>query len=68
MNHAMGYQTMWHAWATITGVEIMHMLRKGQASFVSGKSEAQYLAHFILKLFDVTTPFLPRYFNRKNAF
>ncbi|MBT5953798.1 IS6 family transposase, partial [bacterium] len=30
MNHAMGYHTMWHATTTITGVETMHMLRKGQ--------------------------------------
>ena len=27
MNHAMGYQTMWHAWATTTGVEVMHMIQ-----------------------------------------
>jgi len=26
MNHAMGYQTMWHAWATTTGVAVMHMI------------------------------------------
>ena len=32
MNHAMGYHSMWHAWATTTGVEIMHIIKKGQLS------------------------------------
>ena len=68
MNHAMGYHTMWHASATVTGVEIMHMLRKGQAYFVRGKKEPQHLCHFILRLFDIPVPYLPSYSNRKSAF
>ena len=67
MNHAMGYHTMWHAWATITGVEMMHMLRKGQVAFYSNK-EPQVLRNFIHRLFDCSGPIFPTYYNRNGAF
>ena len=68
MNHAMGYHTMWHAWATTTGVEVMHMLRKGQAGYGPKPKEAQSMSLFILKLFDISAPFFTSYSNRKQAF
>ena len=68
MNHAMGYHNILNAWATTTGVEIMHMIRKGQASFITGKSCAQQIVHFMHKLFDIPVPYLVSYSNRKSAF
>ena len=66
--HAMGYHNILNAWATPTGVEIMHMIRKGQASFITGKSCAQKIVHFMHKLFDIPVPYLVSYSNRKSAF
>ena len=68
MNHAMGYHTMWHAWATTTGVEVMHMLKKGQVSWSSRTKNAQSRCHFVLKLFGLIPPIFTSYSNRKHAF
>jgi len=56
MNHAMGYQTMWHAWATTTGVEVMHMIRKGQVRWVSGKQDSKQGRDFIHTIFGISAP------------
>ena len=67
MNHAMGYHTMWNAWSTTTGVEIMHMLRKGQVPFLS-KESAQGIRNFIHRLFDIPGTAMPIYTNRPSPF
>ena len=54
MNHEMGYQTMWNAWATTTGVEVMHMLRKGQVRWVSGKEDSKQGSDFIHTIFGIS--------------
>ena len=56
MNHAMGYQTMWQAWATTTGVEVMHMIRKGQVRWVSGKEDNKQGRAFIHTIFGISAP------------
>ena len=56
MNHAMGYQTMWHAWSTITGVKVMHMIRKGQVRWVSGKQDSKQGRDFIHTIFGIAAP------------
>ena len=67
MNHAMGYHTMWNTWATTTGVEVIHMLRKGQVPFIS-KKEPQVLRNFIHRFFDIKGPIFPTYYNRPCPF
>jgi transposase, IS6 family len=67
MTHAMGYHTMWYAHTTITGVETMHMLRKGQVTYYS-KKHAQSLRDFIHRLFDIIGSIFPLYSNRKIVF
>ena len=56
-----------HAWATITGVEVMHMLRKGQARFLMN-AEPQVLRNFIHRVFDCPGPIFPSYHNREFVF
>ena len=68
MNHAMGYHSMWHAWATTTGVEIMHMIKKGQLSWHSSAKNVQSRCHFVHKLFGLMPPIFTSYSNRKPAF
>ena len=67
MNHAMGYHTMQHAWSTTTGVEVMHMLKKGQVSWSSSTKNTQSRCHFVHKLFGLTPPIFTSYSNRKQA-
>ena len=68
MNHAMGYHDMMHALIPITGVEVMHMIRKRQVPLISMKKSAQSARNFIHRLFDIPAPFFPTYMNRKSAF
>ena len=68
MNHAMRYHDMMHALITITGVEVMHMIRKRQVPLISMKKSAQSARNFIHRLFDIPAPFFPTYMNRKSAF
>ena len=57
-----------HALITITGVEVMHMIRKRQVPLISMKKSAQSARNFIHRLFDIPAPFFPTYMNRKSAF
>jgi transposase, IS6 family len=67
MNHTMGHHTIRHAATTITGVETMHMLRKGQVPFYN-KKNVQSLRDFIHRLFEITGSIFSMYSNRKMAF
>lgn len=67
MNHAMGYHSMYRAMDTITGIETMHMLRKGQVPFINGKSENKNLVRFFCGLFDILVPDFDTNSNHKLA-
>jgi len=67
MNHAMGYSSHNTATDTITGIETIHKLRKGQVPFQS-KREPQLLCNYIHRLFDIPGSIFPVYLNRKLVF
>ena len=64
MRQAMGFYSMITAEKTITGIETMHQLRKGQVPFIDGKKEPQCCRNFIHRCFGITGPIFPTVLNR----
>ena len=67
MNHAMGFHSMISAEKTITGIETMHQIRKGQTPFMS-KKDPQLCRNVVHRLFDITGHIFPTYHNRTGPF
>ncbi|MFT5171360.1 MAG: IS6 family transposase, partial [Candidatus Marinamargulisbacteria bacterium] len=62
-NSALEYKTFHTAWFTITGIDTIHMLKKGRIDTNLYKNP-QLLRNFIHRLFDIPGPIFPEFSNR----
>jgi IS6 family transposase len=54
VNASQGFRSFWAAWRTLTGYEVVHMIRKGQVCGSASAPRVGLLHRFILGLFSAT--------------
>ena len=53
VNASQGFRSFWAAWRTLAGYEIIHMIRKGQASGSAPPARVGLLHRFIVGMFGI---------------
>jgi transposase, IS6 family len=53
VNASQGFRSFWAAWRTLSGYEVIHMIRKGQAYGSAAGAKVGLLHTFIVSMFGI---------------